>query len=90
MADNRAENSQLLFRRRERAMLRFRRMRSLHKFALIRNAASLAWTSSSSTATPPLPNGVTGRGLNCGVLKQTENSSHSPDTSLRRAIARMS
>ena len=48
--NNRAENSQLPFRRRERAMLRFRHMRSLQKFAavhasaynhLIRNTASL-------------------------------------------------
>ena len=31
--NNRAENSHLPFRRRERAMLRFRRMRSLQKFA---------------------------------------------------------
>lgn len=31
--NNRAENSHLLFRRRERAMSRFRRMRSLQKFA---------------------------------------------------------
>ena len=34
-ANNRAENSHLLFRRRERAMLRFRRMWSLQKFASI-------------------------------------------------------
>ncbi len=33
--NNRAENSHLPFRRRERAMLRFRRMRSLQKFAFI-------------------------------------------------------
>ena len=33
--NNRAENSHLPFRRRERAMLRFRRMRSLQKFASI-------------------------------------------------------
>jgi len=32
-ADNRAENSHLPFRRRERAMLRFRQMRTLQKFA---------------------------------------------------------
>lgn len=32
---NRAENSHLPFRRRERAMLRFRRMRSLQKFAAV-------------------------------------------------------
>lgn len=32
-ANNRAENSHLLFRRRERAMLRFRQMKSLQKFA---------------------------------------------------------
>ena len=33
--NNRAENSHLPFRRRERAMLRFRRMRSLQKFAAL-------------------------------------------------------
>jgi putative transposase len=34
--NNRAENSHLPFRRRERAMQRFRRMRSLQKFAAVR------------------------------------------------------
>ncbi len=34
-ANNRSENSHLSFRRRERAMLRFRRMRSLQKFATV-------------------------------------------------------
>ena len=33
--NNRAENSHLPFRRRERAMLRFRRLRSLQKFASV-------------------------------------------------------
>ena len=33
--NNRAENSHLPFRRRERAMLRFRRMRSLQKFVTV-------------------------------------------------------
>jgi putative transposase len=33
--NNRAENSLLPFRRRERAMLRFRRMRSLQKFVSV-------------------------------------------------------
>ena len=33
--NNRAENSHLTFRRRERAMLRFRRMRTLQKFASV-------------------------------------------------------
>jgi putative transposase len=33
--NNRAENSHLAFRRRERAMFRFRRMRSLQKFASV-------------------------------------------------------
>ena len=32
-ANNRVENSHLSFRRRERVMLRFRRMKSLQKFA---------------------------------------------------------
>lgn len=34
--NNRGENAHLPFRRRERAMLRFRRMRSLQKFAAVR------------------------------------------------------
>ncbi|MDB5680925.1 MAG: transposase [Sphingomonas bacterium] len=34
-ANNRVENSHLSFRRRERAMLRFRRMKSLQKFACV-------------------------------------------------------
>ena len=36
--NNRAENSHLQFRRRERAMLRFRRMRSLQKFASVHSS----------------------------------------------------
>ena len=36
--NNRAENSHLPFRRRERAMLRFRRMRSLQKFASVHSS----------------------------------------------------
>ena len=38
--NNRVENSQLPFRRRERAMLRFRRMRSLQKFAAVHASVS--------------------------------------------------
>ena len=34
-ANNRCENNHLSFRRRERAMLRFRRMKSLQKFASV-------------------------------------------------------
>ena len=37
-ANNRAENSHLPFRRRERAMLRFRQMRSLQKFASVHDS----------------------------------------------------
>ena len=36
--NNRAENSHLLFRRQERAMLRFRRMRSLQKFVAVHSS----------------------------------------------------
>ena len=36
--NNRAENSHLPLRRRERAMLRFRRMRSLQKFAAVHSS----------------------------------------------------
>ena len=38
--NNRAENSHLPFRRREKAMLRFRRMRSLQKFAAVHASVS--------------------------------------------------
>ena len=38
--NNRAENSHLPFRRRERAMLQFRRMRSLQKFAAVHASVS--------------------------------------------------
>ncbi len=38
--NNRAESSHLQFRRRERAMLRFRRMRSLQKFAAVHASVS--------------------------------------------------
>ncbi len=38
--NNRAENTHLPFRRRERAMLRFRRMRSLQKFASVHASVS--------------------------------------------------
>jgi putative transposase len=38
--NNRAENSHLPFRQRERAMLRFRRMRSLQKFASVHASVS--------------------------------------------------
>ena len=37
-ANNRVENSHLPFRRRERAMLRFRRMKSLQKFSAVHDA----------------------------------------------------
>src|SRR3546814_16563053 len=38
--NNRAENSPLPFRRRERAMLRFRQMKSLQKFASVQASIS--------------------------------------------------
>ncbi len=63
--NNRAENSHLPFRRRERAMLCFRRMRSLQKFVTvqstitsIRNAASQNETISSLTAPLLSPSGA--------------------------------
>ena len=39
-ANNRAENSHLPFRQRERAMLRFRRMKTLQKFASVHASVS--------------------------------------------------
>ncbi|MDF0603705.1 DDE-type integrase/transposase/recombinase, partial [Psychromarinibacter sp. C21-152] len=47
--NNRAENSHLPFRRRERAMLRFRRMRSLQKFASVHASVSNHFNSERSS-----------------------------------------
>ncbi len=65
--NNRVENSHLPFRRRERAMQRFRRMRSLQKFAAVHSSVynhfnqedlSPAETPSSRLAAPLLPSGA--------------------------------
>jgi putative transposase len=52
--NNRAENSHLPFRRRERAMLRFRRMHTLQKFAAVHASVQTTFRRSvtSRTATP--------------------------------------
>lgn len=51
-ADNRVENSHQPFRRRERGMLRFRRMKTLQQF-VTRSATSSAAKSTNSDAQPP-------------------------------------
>ena len=65
--NNRAENSHLPFRRRERAMLRFQRMRALQKFASVhawsittfrRSAISRTATTSSNPVPPLSPSGA--------------------------------
>ncbi len=65
--NKRAENSHQPFRRRERAMAVFRDVKTLQKFASIhasihnhfnQDPTSTAATSSSKTALPPWPNGV--------------------------------
>ena len=65
--NNRAENSHLPFRRRERAMLRFRRMRCLQKFASVHSSVHNHFnqerhfthaTISSLTVPLPYSNGV--------------------------------
>jgi transposase-like protein len=65
-ANNRAENSHQPFRRRERAMLRFRRMKTLQKFTSAtpqctttstRSAISSAERSTKLDAQPPWPSG---------------------------------
>jgi putative transposase len=52
-ANNRAENSHLPFRRRERTMLRFRRMRSLQKFAAVHASVYNHFNQERSLATRP-------------------------------------
>ena len=52
--NNRVENSHLPFRRRERAMLRFRRMRSLQKFASVHASATNHFNAERSLSSRPL------------------------------------
>jgi putative transposase len=52
-ANNRAENSHLPFRRRERAMLRFRSMRSLQKFAAVHASVSNHFNQERSLSSRP-------------------------------------
>ena len=51
--NNRVENSHLPFRRRERAMLRFRRMRSLQKFAAVHASVYNHFNQERSLSTRP-------------------------------------
>jgi putative transposase len=52
--NNRGENSHLPFRRRERAMLRFRRMRSLQKFASVHASVTNHFNQERSLSSRPL------------------------------------
>jgi hypothetical protein len=52
--NNRAENSHLPFRRRERTMFRFRRMRSLQKFASVHASVTNHFNSERSLSSRPL------------------------------------
>ncbi|MBD3679004.1 MAG: IS6 family transposase [Rhodobacteraceae bacterium] len=52
--NNRAENSHLPFRRRERAMLRFRRIRSLQKFAAVHASVTNHFNQERSLSSWPL------------------------------------
>jgi putative transposase len=90
--NNRAENSHLPFRRRERAMLRFRQMKSLQKFAsvhanvhttLTSNAISLIARPIRPAARPPWLSGRTSwpePGHGWGELCQSETSCDWTDT----------
>ena len=52
--NNRGENSHLPFRRRERAMLRFRRMRSLQKFASVHASVTNHFNQERSLSSRPI------------------------------------
>ena len=52
--NNRVENSHLPFRRRERAMLRFRRMHSLQKFVSVHSSVSNHFNSDRSLSSRPV------------------------------------
>jgi len=53
-ANNRAENSHLPFRRRERAMLRFRRMRTLQRFASVHASVTNHFNTERNLSSRPL------------------------------------
>ena len=63
--NNRAENSHQPFRRRERAMLRFRRMKTLQTFALVHGTVHNHFNSGASPRQPQNLQGETGRRTGC-------------------------
>ena len=86
-ANNRVENSQLPFRRRERAMLRFRQMKTLQEFASVhvnvhnhfnfRNAISLIDRPTRNAAQPPWLSG----NLSQARLLRSKTEPHRVETS---------
>lgn len=82
--NDRAENSHLPFRRRERAMLRFRRMRSLQLFASVHASVTNHFNAdrslSSRPALPPSPSGAVFVWNRTGAAALTETGSHSSDS----------
>ena len=94
-ANNRVENSHLPFRRRERAMLRFRQMKSLQKFASVHasfdNHFNFRTPSRRQENLQAAPLGsarrlAEPRGLRLGVrgsLRPAESSSHRTDSSFQ-------
>ncbi len=91
--NNRAENSHLPFRRRERAMLRFRRMRSLQKFASVHASVTNHFNSDRSLSPRPIfkANRAAAlaewrglmRGIRDSVTVLGETGSNSSDSSAR-------
>ena len=87
--NNRAKNSHLPQRRRERAMQRLRQMQSLQKFAVIhglihnhfnQNVISTAERTSSKTEPPRLPSGGNSVPARAGYLRKPETGSSLPDS----------
>jgi putative transposase len=90
--NNRVENSRLPFRRRERAMLRFRRMKTLQKFASVH--ANLAnhfsaerhlvsrqeYKLRSLTSQPQIPNSAKRRQVRVGLTAPSSASPPPPGT----------
>ena len=78
-ANNRVENSHLPFRRRELALGKFRRMKTLQKFALVHAASPIASPSNATSSTAPPTRTAARPRWPSGDFLRAERSGSKPD-----------
>ena len=83
-ANNRVENSHLPFRRRERAMLRFRQMKSLQKFASVHAALHDQFNSERHFVDRQTYKTLRSAALAVAVVRQLNMSAERPESTKRR------